>query len=101
MAKFWKINKRDYYWTALELKNIIPELRKCDTDHIVSYLRKSGIHLVEEKLVKTPIWIRFTLPFALITLLLLLCTLPIKFMISGSWGYQNEKLSNWFKAVGF
>lgn len=101
MSNFWEIKTEDYYWTAMELQKYIPELKKCDTDDIVSHLRGSGLFIVKKKSKKRPVWIRFTLPFAITFLLLLLISLPFKFMITGSWNYQIEWVANWFRAVGF
>lgn len=101
MSKFWEIKTLDYYWTAIELKQHLPMLDKYTIDNIVDHLRGSGIHLIKERKSETPKWIRFTLPIAFVTLLLMLLFLPIHFMFSGSWNYENKKISNWFRAVGF
>ncbi len=101
MANFWRITKRDYYWTALELKKILPELKQSFSDDIADNLRGSGLGFVSEESVPKPFWIRISLPFGLILLVFLLITSPIKFMVTGTWGYKVQWLSNWFKALGF
>jgi hypothetical protein len=101
MGTFWEVKTENYYSTAFELKNKIPELSKIDVEVLESHLRRSGLQMVRKKSVKTPFWVRFTLPLAFTVLLILLITLPIKYMVTGSWYYKNEKLMNWFRSVGF
>ena len=101
MSNFWEIKTEDYYWTAIELQKRIPELKQCHTDDIVSNLRGSGLFIVKKQSVKRPVWIRFTLPFAIVFFIALLLFLPIKFIVTGSWSYNNEMIANWFRSVGF
>ena len=101
MSGFWKIKKLDYYSTALELKKYIPELKESYIDHIVDHLRGSGLSIIKEQQVKQSIWIRLTLPFAIVFLFLLLITSPLKFIITGRWSYRVLWISNWFRSVGF
>jgi hypothetical protein len=46
-------------------------------------------------------WIRLTMPLGLLLIFLMLITSPIKFMITGTWGYRIEWISNWLGAMGF
>ena len=101
MSNFWEIKKRDYSWTAMELKNRLPQLMNVTTDEIVDSLRGSGLGIVSVQSVAKPFWVRLSLPFGLIVILLLIITLPIKFMATGTWNYNCQWLSNWFKALGF
>ena len=101
MANFWRITKRDYYWTALELKKCIPELKNVDADDITDHLRGTGLGIVSTESVPKPFWVRLSLPFGLILLVFLLITSPIKFMLTGTWGYKVQWLSNWFTALRF
>jgi hypothetical protein len=101
MSNFWEIKKRDYYWTAIELKKYLPQLDGVETDRIVDHLRGSGLGIVSQRSKPKPFYIRLTLPFGLIFILLLVITLPIKFMITGTWNYEKQWMSNWFKALGF
>ena len=101
MSKFWEIKKLDTYSTAIELKHHLPMLEKYSTDDIVDHLRGSGLHLIKEQKTETKIWVRFTLPIAFVVFLIMLLSLPIRFMFTGSWYYDNQKIANWFRAVGF
>lgn len=101
MSIFWRLTKQDYYFTAIELKKIIPELKHCDTGHITSHLRGSNMEFYYLEQIKTPFWIRLTLPFGLLTMLILLIISPINYIISGHWGYKVQWLSNYFRSLGF
>ena len=101
MSNFWEIKKRNYYWAAIELKKHLPQLKGTSVDEITSHLRGSGLGIVSEYSKPKPFWVRLSLPFGLILMLLLLITLPIKFMLTGTWGYKWEWMSNWFRALGF
>jgi len=101
MGNFWKIKKQDYWNTAYELKKCIPKLKNEDTNDLVDDLRGSNLSFVMIESVKKPFWVRLSLPFGIIVFLLLFITLPIKFMITGSWSYKWMWLQNWFSALGF
>lgn len=101
MANFWEITKRDYFWTAIELKKHLPQLEGTSTDDIVDNLRGSGLGIVSQKSKPNPFWVRLSLPFGLVFILLLIITLPIKFMLTSTWQYKVYWMSNWFKALGF
>lgn len=101
MANFWRITKRNEYWAAIELKKNIPELKRLNTDDIAQRLRDANLSIITEQIESVPFLVRLTLPFGLILFGLLLISLPIKFMLTGTWGYKVQWLSNWFKALGF
>lgn len=86
MSNFWEIKKQDYYWTAIQLRKHLPQLQGVSAEDIADSLRGSGLGIVVQKSKPIPFWVRLTLPFGLIFILLLLVTLPIKFMITGTWG---------------
>jgi hypothetical protein len=101
MAYFWKIKVRDYYWTAIELKKSLPQLKGVPVDDIVDNLRGSRLGIVSEDSVPKPFWVRLTLPFGIVLILILLICLPIKFMITGTWRYKYVWVSNWLTSLGF
>lgn len=100
MSKFWRLRKQDYYNTAFVLKNRISELKNVDADYISDCLRGSDLEFYKKELIKTPILIRLTLPFALIIMLILLIGLPVNYIICGKWGYKWKWLSNWLRMLG-
>ena len=75
---------------------------KVDYDEMCRRWSSLGIDFYTET--PTPInpWIRLTLPFALVTLILMLAWTPFKFIFTGEWGYslsENNRILNWFKAL--
>mgnify|MGYP001455934434 CR=1 FL=1 len=100
MKFYWNKRKTDYYFVAIELKKRIPELKSVDVDYIESNLMGTGLEFYRISKKEVPLSIRLTLPFAIITFIVLFVTSPIKFMITGKWGYSNEALRNWFNSLG-
>jgi len=100
MSFYFKQRRIDYNSVAFELQNRIPELKKCNADDIVDRLRGSDLEFYKKEKIETPLIIRFTLPFALIFMLILLIGMPIKYIISGKWGYRIDWINNWFKSLG-
>lgn len=98
---YYRLRRMNSYWAALKLKKAIPELKNVDTELIDSYIRSSNFNIFEEKKKPVNSWVRVTLPLALVVILCLIALSPIKFMITGSWGYGNLKLLNWFRKLGF
>jgi len=85
-----------------KMREVFPELKKLSDEEMCERWIELDIefYTVTEKKVRW--WIRITLPFALILLLLMFIGLPIYFIIFGKWGYsiQNKtKLYNWFKEL--
>jgi len=101
MSFYWKLKKVDYYWAAIELKDRLPELKNADTEMIADNLRGSKLNFYSRSEKKTPFWIRVTLPFAVICLLLLFLFMPINYFITGEWGYELEFFANWMRKLGF
>lgn len=61
-----------------------------------------GLDFYTEEKTPVPIWLRLTMPFAFIVMLLMLIGTPINFLITGNWGYslgEKNRLLNWFRAV--
>lgn len=101
MKTFWRLRRKDYYFTAIELKRILPDLKRLDVDEIVDHLRGSDMEFYYTEKVKSPIWIRLTLPIALVVMLTLFLLMPVNYMITGHWGYKYEPLTNWLRSLGF
>lgn len=99
--KYRRLRRMDPFWAAMQLKRQIPELESYDTDHLQHYLMGSKLVFFEEVKKPVPKLIRLTLPFALLLMLLMTISLPVNFMVTGSWGYGNNKIHNWFKMLGF
>lgn len=80
---------------------VFPELDHLGSEELCDRFIKLGLDFYTEK--KTPIspWVRLTLPFALLTWLLMFVSLPINFIITGQWGYSLEgsRIYNWMKQL--
>ena len=100
-STFWRLRKQDYYMAAMELKKRIPELKNVDSETITSQLRGSNLQFYKQESIPTPIWVRFTIPFGLIVMLILFLMMPVNYIIVGKWGYKWQWLTNWFRALGF
>ena len=85
-----------------KFRETFPELNKVSSEEMCDRWSSLGIDFYSEK--KTPVkpWLRFTLPFAIILMLLMLIGLPIVFLITGSWFYphtKKDRILNWFRAL--
>ena len=83
-------------------KKAFPELKHVSSEEMADRFIELGLDYFTET--KTPVkwWIRFTLPFALLTMVLMFIGLPIAFLITGQWGYalgDNNFLYNWLKQL--
>ena len=81
-----------------------PELKHLSSEELANRFKK--LNLVYFTEVQTPVkpWIRFTLPFAIIALLLMVIFSPVAFILTGKWGYgmtdsKSNFMYNWFKAL--
>lgn len=84
------------------LTEVFPELQKIKSEELCDRLIELNLDFYTETQKKVSAWVRITLPFALIILLIMALGLPIKFMITGTWLYDyNDKnrLYNWFKML--
>lgn len=85
-----------------QLKKVFPELSKLNNEPIAKFFidLKMDFYYEEETPVKA--WVRITLPFAIILMLLMLLLSPIVFMFTGKWGYsmgKKNRILNWFKSL--
>ena len=106
MSMFYKrlINVSKYgNGGCYDLKKPFPELKVYRNEEITQKFRELGWRFYTQSKPPVPKWIRITLPFALILMLLMVIFSPIKFMITGRWNYSleesNIKTYNWLKAL--
>jgi hypothetical protein len=88
------------------MNEVFPELSELSSEEMCNRWKKLKIEFYCQE--KTPVkwWLRITLPFALLLMLLMIIGLPFCFMIRGKWSYSsfNGKnhyiiIYNWFKAL--
>jgi hypothetical protein len=84
----------------------IPELTPYQKEkiHDNEIIRFAPFYFMERKKKTTNVLLRFSIIFLLPVLLLLIIGLPFNFFVTGSWGYDDRKMSwysNWVHACGF
>ena len=99
LKRTWSHNYANY---IPRFKEVFPELSKIDSEDLADRFIDLNIDFFYED--KAPViwWIRLTLPFALIMMLLMFLFLPINFILFGKWGYgysENNRVLNWFKSL--
>ena len=100
--KLKRIHTHGYANYIPRFKNAFPELQKLSSEELADRFIELKMTFYYEE--KTPVsfWTRLTLPFALITMFLMIVGLPITFLITGKWGYSlgnKNRLFNWFRAL--
>ena len=83
-------------------KKVFPELSKIDSEEMCDRFIELNMEFYYEEKTPVNVWTRLTLPFALLTMLLMIVGLPVTFLITGHWGYSLDKknsLYNWFKSL--
>ena len=81
---------------------VFPELKRLTSEELCDRFIELGLEFYAEKQTPVPVWLRLTLPFAIITMLIMLIGLPITFIITGKWHYNlSDKniVYNWLKAL--
>lgn len=103
--KLSRVWSRGHFKYIPNFRETFPELRNLTQEEISDRFCELGIdfYTSEQKMVN--VWVRLTLPFAAVAIVIMFLTLPIKFMLSGSWGYSFKSkgllwLYNWFSSLG-
>ena len=100
LKRVWSFNEYVY---IPKFKETFPELNSISYDEMCDTWKKLDIVFYTEKETEVPVWIRFTLPFALITILIMYIGIPVNFLITGKWGYsglgKKNYILNWFRAL--
>ncbi|WP_222621511.1 hypothetical protein [Flavobacterium muglaense] len=100
LKRTWSHNDANY---IPRFKEVFPELSNINSDDLADRFIDLKMDFYTE--VKTPVnlYTRFTLPIALVVILLMFIYLPINFFITGNWGFtiskSNPKLLNWLRSL--
>lgn len=99
LKRTWSHNDLSY---IPNLKKVFPELREIDSEEMVDRFIELGLDFYTEKKTPVSLWLRLTMPFAILTMVIMLVLIPFNFLITGHWLYsysKNNRLLNWFKAL--
>lgn len=100
--KLERVRSHGYMNYIPKFRETFPELNKISSEEMSDRFRELGLDFFQEK--KTPVktWMRFTLPFAIILMVLMLIALPFVFIITGKWTYplgEKNTILNWFRSL--
>lgn len=99
LKRTWKHNDINY---IPNLKQVFPELNKLSSEELCERFIELKLDFYHEEKTPVNLWVRLTLPFALILYVLMYISLPFKFLITGIWYYDirgNNKILNWFRML--
>lgn len=99
-----RVYSQGYMNYVPNFQETFPELKNLTREELADRFKSLGVEFYTAERKPTPIWIRLTMPFALITVVIMALCMPLNYLITGHWHYSlkdNSKLMNWFDAVGF
>lgn len=99
LKRVWSHNDMNYIPNFTET---FPELNKVSSEEMCDRWISLGIEFYTEETTEVKVWIRLTLPFALILLVLMFIGLPFAFIITGKWSYgsgDKSRILNWFRQL--
>ena len=99
LKRTWSHNDSNY---IPKFREIFPELNKVSSDDLRAKWIELGVDFYTDK--KTPVktWMRFTLPFAITLMILMIIGIPFCFLITGTWAYplgEKNRILNWFRSM--
>lgn len=99
LERVWSHNDINY---VPRLRETFPELSKLSSEELCDRFSDLNLDFYYEKKSPVNLLTRLSLPFALVLIFLMFITLPIKFIITGHWGYSlggKNRILNWFRAL--
>jgi hypothetical protein len=100
LKRVWSYGESNY---IQNFDKVFPELKKLSREEMCDRWMELDIEFYSVKQKPVKWWVRLTLPFALLTILLMFISLPVHFIIHGNWGYsldrKNNRIYNWFKSL--
>ena len=85
-----------------DFKKVFPELKNVSSEELCDRFIELGLDFYRDEQEKVKVWVRFTLPFALVLFFLMVISTPIVFILTGQWGYplgKGNTILNWFRAL--
>jgi hypothetical protein len=85
-----------------KFRETFPELNEVSSEDMCDRWIELGVDFYTDE--KTPVktWMRFTLPFAISLIILMLIGIPFCFLITGKWIYplgEKNRILNWFRSL--
>ena len=99
LERTWSHNDANY---IPGFKKVFPELNKLSSEDMCDRWIKLGFDFYVDKQAPVRFWIRFTLPIAIVVMLIMFLLMPVAFFITGRWGYslsKKNRLLNWFREL--
>jgi len=99
LERVWSHNDMNY---IPKFRETFPELNKVSSEEMRHRWVSLGVDFYTEKQTNISLWIRLTLPFALILMIIMFVLAPFLFVLTGMWGYnlgQKNLIINWFRAL--
>lgn len=90
-----KLVRKDNFSLVCHLKSKIPTLKSIDRDELEEALNDFIVFQEERKPAKW--YMRLLLPVTVIVWIICFLGLPFNFMVTGVWGYNSERLENFFR----
>lgn len=106
MKKFTELKRvySDGYMNYVpKFKETFPELKNLTREELADRFKSLGVEFYTVERKSIPILIRLTMPFAFVTVIIMVLFMPFHYLISGRWHYSlkdNCKLFNWLTAIG-
>lgn len=99
LKRTWSHNDANY---IPKFREVFPELNKVSSEEMCDRWIELGVDFFTDE--KTPVkaWMRFTLPFAITLMILMLIGIPFVFLITGKWTYplgEKNRILNWFRSL--
>lgn len=84
-------------------KRVFPELSNISNEELCDRFIELDLEFYSTKEIPVRFLTRLTLPFAILTIIVMFILLPVMFLFTGRWGYtfgKNGYILNWFRSLG-
>lgn len=99
LNRVWSHNDMNY---IPKFRETFPELNEISSEEMCDRWISLGIDFYTKENSPVKPLLRFTLPFAIVLMLLMFIGLPFVFLITGNWFYsfgKHNRIYNWFKLL--
>ena len=99
LKRTWSHNDAIY---IPKFREIFPELNKVSSEDMCDRWIELGFDFFTDEKTPVNVWMRLTLPFAIVLMLLMIIGLPFAFLVTGKWSYplgEKNRILNWFRSL--